>query len=387
MTGMGTQRLRVAIASPGVGRVQRGFERLFADLFDLMRDEHDMVLLKGGGPVSAAEKVPLFLHRNGLAVRVLPVHRLFRRTPLHTECMLFALGMLPYIRRGAFDVIHTIDAPLTRILFHMRARLGLRFTLLYTEGTGMPPSDYPPADHTHQVAQVLMERAVASGRRPEAMTMLPCGFYPERFIGRGDRAVLREAHGIAPDTLVVLSVAALNRTQKRIDYLIDEMAVVDGDWLLLLDGSTDHGDPGLAEYARAKLGARVRVSQVASGKVRDLYEIADVLAHVSMSESFGLAIVEAASSGLAVITHDGPHFRWLIGNPACWIDASCPGALAAKIRLILSDRSQLAAMRSATATAERFSWHHLKPGYAGLYRHVADLGPRPASPSGFRRVA
>lgn len=251
----------------------------------------------------------------------------------------------------------------------------------------MAPSDYPPADHTHQIAQVAMDQALAFGYRPDGMTLLPCGIYPERFTTPRSRAELRREHGIPDDTFVVLSVAALNRGQKRTDYLVNEMAGLDGNWLLLLDGSTDHGDPGLADLARQRLGDRVRISHVPSGKVRELYALADVLAHVSMFESFGLAIVEAASCGLPVIIHDGPHFRWLVPNPNCWIDAAPAGALAAKLRQVMADPAALAAMRADAVTNERFSWHRLRPQYADLYRHVAALPVQHASEADCRRAA
>jgi len=377
---------RIAIASPGIGRVQRGFERMFTDLFHLMRDEFDITLFKGGGARKPAEKRPLFLHRNGLIVRSLPVHKLFGRTPYHSECMMFALGMLPYLRGGRFDVVHTIDAPLTRLLYRLRARLGLRFTLLYTEGAGMPPSDYPPADHTQQFARSLMDRALAYGYDSEKMTFLPCGTDPERFEMTLDKAALRRAHGIPDETFVILSVAALNRGQKRTDYLIDEVARLEGNWMLLLDGSLDHGERDLVAYARQKLGERVRVSHVKSEKVGELYKLADVMAHVAMSESFGIAIVEAAVSGLPVITHDGPHFRWLLPNPACWIDASAPGALTAKLRVVMRDSAALDAMRSRDSMRERFSWRNLKEGYADLYRHTATLPRQGVAEADCRRI-
>ena len=370
--------------------MQRGFERMFADLFELMRDETDITLFKGAGPVSANEKVPVFVHRNSRVIRALPVHRIFGRTPFHTECMLFALGMLPYLRNGAFEVVHTIDAPLTRVLFRWRALLGLRFRLLFTEGTGMPAADYPPADHTHQVAAVTMDKAIADGMCPADMTLVPCGFYPERFAVARTRSQLRQDYGIGRDVFVVVSVAALNRSHKRIDYLIDEMASVEGNVLLLLDGSTDHGDPGLAGYARDRLGDRVRVSHVASGKVGELYAMGDVLAHVATREAFGLSIVEAAASGMPVICHDGPHFRWLLPNPACWIDASQPGALAARLGQVMADRSQLDRMRADGVTTDRFSWQRLKPSYADLYRHAAALPlphGRPAAAHPLARAA
>ena len=378
---------RIAIASPGVGLVQRGYERLFTDLFHLMRDEFSITLLKGGGPRLPDERMVPFLHRNSAVLRSLPVHKLFGRTPYHSECLMFALGMLPHLRGGRFDVVHTIDPPLTRLLFRLRARLGLRFTLLYTDGAGMAPSDYPPADHTQQIAQFAMDQALAYGYSAETMTMLPCGFHPERFQTGRDRAALRREYGIAPGTFVILSVAAINRGQKRTDYLVDEVAQLQGDWLLLLDGSLDHGDPELADYARARLGDGVRISQVPSAKVGELYKLADVMAHAATFESFGLAIVEAAASGLPVITHDGPHFRWLLPNPACWIDARQPGAMAGKLRAAMANPSLLDRMReSAGPMRQRFDWRNLKPGYAALYRHAAAL-PRHGAPEAACRQA
>lgn len=378
---------RIAIVSPGVGRVQRGFERLFSDMFELMRDEFDVTLLKGGGPRRPDELVPLFIHRNSPIMRILPVHKLIGRTTYHTECLLFALGMLPWLRAGRFDIVNTIDPPLTRLLYRMRARLGLSFTLLYTEATGMAPSDYPPADHTHYISPTGWENSQAFGYNPEAMTLVPCGFYPERFATPLDKATLRRAYGIPADKFVVLSIAAINRGQKRTDYLVDEMAKLDGNWLLMLDGSLDHGDPELIGYARRKLGDRVRISQVASDKVCELYKLADVMAHVSMFESFGIAIIEAASTGMPVITHDGPHFRWLLPNPGSWIDASRPGALTTRLQVAMRDPAALDAMRVAPAMRDRFDWQRLKPDYAAMYRRVAALPRHGVAEADCRRIA
>src|SRR5205814_1267296 len=86
--------LKIAIACPGIGLVQRGFERLFADQFQLVRDDFDVTLFKGAGPCSRNEKVLPFVSRTGKLVKIFPVHKLFGRTPYHSECMTLALAML-----------------------------------------------------------------------------------------------------------------------------------------------------------------------------------------------------------------------------------------------------------------------------------------------------
>jgi glycosyltransferase involved in cell wall biosynthesis len=376
---------RIAIACPGIGLVQRGFERFFYDLFRLIEDDFALTLFKGGGTACENEKVLRFTQRNGRLVKLLPVHKMFGRTPYHSECMTFALAMLPHLRNGTFDIVHTIDPPLTRLLYRMRARFGLRFKLLYTEGTAMPPSDYPPADHTQQVAAGPFEDAVAFGHAAETMTLLPCGFHPERFSQPSSRAELRRAHGIDDKTFVILAVGAINRHHKHVDYVIDEVAKLEGNFLLLLDGSLDHGEPDLIDYARLKLGDRCRISHVASEKVKDLYHMADVMVHGATFEAFGLAIVEAAACGLPVIIHDNPHFRWLIANPNCWIEMLHPGALATKLAGLIAEPASRGALQYGEAL-RRYSWRELKPAYVDLYRHVARLDVRPVPEADCRKA-
>jgi glycosyltransferase involved in cell wall biosynthesis len=361
---------RIAIACPGVGLVQRGFERLFRDLFDEMRDELSMTLFKGGGARRHDEIVLPFLARGGRAIRYMPLHRLIRRTPMHAECLTFALAMLPHLMRGRYDIVHVIDPPLARLLFHLRRALGLRFRLLYTEGTAMPPGDYPPCDRLHQISAATLADAADKGVGLDHMRLVPCGYRPERFVIPLSRSELRARRGIAPDRFVILSVAALNRGHKRTHHLIDEVASMSGDPLLWLDGSLDHGDPDLPDYARARLGDRVRVTHVPSDQVGELFALADVMPHAATFEAFGLAIVEAAAAGLPVVTHDAPHFRWLLPNPDCWIDMTAPGALTALLERMAVDPAERARRVMQDHARTAYGWAALRPAYADLYRSM-----------------
>lgn len=364
---------KIAIVCPGIGQVQRGFERLFDDLFRLMRDEFDITLFKGGGARGRREKVLWFARRNGRLLQWLPLHRLFGRTAMHVEAASFALALLPFLILGRYDIVHAIDPSLTRFLYKLRNALGLKFRILYTEGCAMPPADYPPADHMQQIAQVTHQEALARGIPEHYMSLLPCGIYPRRFDSALDKRQLRAARGIDRDVFVILSVAALNRGHKRVHHLIEEAAELPGNFLLWLDGSLDHGEADLIEYARQRLGDRCRISHVASDKVGELYRMADVMVHCSLFEAFGLAIVEAASTGLPVVTHDAPHFRWLLPNPECRVDMTQPGALRRKLEALMSDPEALRAARSDAGTLRRFSWENLRAGYAELYRQTAAL--------------
>lgn len=369
------RRLRVALACPGVGLEQRGFERIFYDLFHLIGDDLDVMLFKGGGERNAREIVLRFAPRNGRLVKILPVHRLFGRTPMHSECMTFALALLPHLRGDRFDVVHTIDPPLTRVLYKIRNALRMNFRQLYTEGTAMPPGDYPPADHIQQISAATYDIALRHGIPAPRMTLLPLGFHPRRFAITTDRAELRRRYGVPADQFVILCVAALNRYHKRVDHVIDEAARLPGDFLLWLDGSMDFGDPSLIPYAQQRLGNRVRITRVPTECVGELYKLADVMVLASCHEGFGLVIVEALSAGLPVITHNGPHFRWVHPCPHSHVDMEEKGALAALLAALRRHPEQLAQMRHSAATRERFDWACLKERYLDLYEHVSQLAP------------
>jgi glycosyltransferase involved in cell wall biosynthesis len=362
---------RVALACPGVGRVQRGFERLFGDLHGVIRNHCDATLFKGGGDESADEKVLRFLPRGGKVLARVPLHRLIGRTPFHVECLSFALALLPHLRSGAFDVVHTIDPPLTRLLYKLREALRLDFRLLYTEGCAMPPADYPPADHIHQISQATLEEAALAGVSRDRMTLIPCGVHPDRFAARASKEQVRARLGIAQDRFVILSVAALNRNHKRTDFLIEEVAALPERALLWLDGSLDHGDPDLVEFARARLGERCLITHVSSDQVGELFKAADVMAHAALFEAFGIAIAEAAISGVPLLVHDSPHFRWLIPNDRCRIDMSESGNLASRLAEIIEDPAQLRSMCDPEDAASRFSWDALGERYAAVYSKVA----------------
>ena len=236
----------------------------------------------------------------------------------------------------------------------------------------MPPQDYPPADHIQQISETTYNEARAYGYSADDMTLLPCGVFPDRFRVDSTREQLRERNGISPGTTVVLSVAALNRYHKRTDYLIREVAETEGDLLLWLDGSLDHGDPDLIAEAETKLGDRCRITHVPTDSVGELYAMADLMVHTATFEAFGLAIVEGAMMGLPLLIHNGAHFRWLVPNEASWVDMNQPGALAERLAGLMENRSNLASLTGEESARARFEWAGLKGKYASLYDRLME---------------
>lgn len=364
---------RVALACPGVGVEQRGFERMMVNLFDLLKDDMDVTLFKGGGARSSRQRRLFFIKRNGKFLKYFPLHKLIRRTPIHVECLTFSIALLWHVVWHGFDIVHCTDPPLARLLYRFRALFGLKFRLLYTEATAMPPSDYPPADHMHQISKITMQQAAQHGISPDYMSLIPIGFYPESFESNAVSSTVREQYGVPEDVFVILCVSALNRTHKRIDYLIDEFASLDREFLLWIDGSMDQGEADLIDYAKERLGVRCRITHVPSAKLGDLFSIADVFVHAATFEAFGLAPVEAAGLNLPVLCHNSPHFRWLLNDTAGAIDMKQAGNLREKVRACMDNRSLLNRYRHGEWVRETYNWRILKDRYLRLYKHMSEL--------------
>ena len=361
---------RVALVAIGLGRVRRGFERYFEELHDAMCDTMDMELYRSAAPRDARERVPAFLRPATAIVRRLPLGGLAGGTEYNRDCLAFALTLLPTLLAGRHDIVHCIDPPLGFALSHMRRRLRFRTRILFTEGCVMPPEYFPPADHIHHVAEVQYRRALAAGIPAAQQTLVPCGFNAAGFGPAPDRAALRARHGIAPTTLLVLAISAVKRDHKRVHHLIDELAHVDGDLMLWIDGNPE--DAALVSYAHQRLRGRCRITHVTSAEVRELYQIADVLAHAALEESFGLAIVEAMATGTPVLVHDTPHFAWLVEDRDCLVDMRAHGALAAHIAARLAGQRESAATLRGRAerACARFDWAGLAPAYRAMYDRV-----------------
>jgi glycosyltransferase involved in cell wall biosynthesis len=365
---------RVALISVGMGRVQRGFERYFADLFDVLKESVALTLFKSAGATGPHERVPTGLRLVTALVRRLP-GRWWGRTPYHRDCLAFALCLLPALRAGRFELVHCIDPPLAAVLGRLREHGLMQTPLLFTEGSLMPAPYYPSVSHIHHVGQAALTAAVTSGVPASHMTLVPCGVHAHRFppAAPATREALRRQHGVAPGCLVILVVSARMRSHKRVDHLIEEVARLlpqtpPDELLLWLDGHPE--EAAIDALARSRLGARCRISHVGSDAVTELYQLADLLVHGALEESFGLVIVEAMCSGLPVLVHDSPHFHWLVGEDGQTVDMAQPGALASRLRewrrLAPADRPRPDVGR----VRARFDWVTLKPDYAALYRRT-----------------
>lgn len=355
---------RIALVCAGVGHVNRGFERLARDLFETLRHDVDLTLFKGAGEATEREIVLRVPRRAGPHARLLGTDRALR-----LEYLTFAVRLLPHLRGGRYDVVHYLEPYLGNALFAARRRLGPRFALLLTDGLGLTRRSSSRADVVHVLTPLARDALIAEGRAPAEVVDVPAGTHTARFDAAVSQGSARRRLGLPLDRKIVLDVAAVNRRHKRIDALVEEVARLGEEWMLVLDGAPE--EPEVLDEARARLGDRFRYLHVPSNEVPLLYAAADVFAHAALEEGFGIAAVEAMAAGLPLLLHDAPHFRWLVDDERQLVDFREPGALQRGLAALPAD----AATRNRSRAAA-FDWAALRPAYLGVYEHVLSSAGR-----------
>lgn len=368
--------IRVFLVCSGLGRVRRGYETFMRACFDTLAREGslDVRLFKGAGPDAPREASLPNLPRTGLGARALG--DLLGRGPYVVEQATFAASLVPALERHRPHVVYYCDPTIGKLLWHWRWLRRERFRLLLHNG-GPFVAPFRWCDHVHELTPASAEHAAALGHDPARQTLLPCGFHfrdvpvPPT---ADERAARRRGLGLPVDRPIVLSVGALNRGHKRMDYLIHEIA-----WLpeprpfVVMMGEVETETPAVRATADLLLGADgYAMRTVPREELEPYYQAADVFALASLREAFGLAYVEAMAHGLPCIAHDHAVTRFVLGSEGLFADLRRPGALAHAVHAALDagDTGDLRARRYR-AVRGRFDWELLAPEYARMMRRGA----------------
>lgn len=197
--------------------------------------------------------------------------------------------------------------------------------------------------------------------------------------GAGARPLILSVGGIEPrkgsDTLVA-ALAELKRAGRR-----PVLAVVGGhsfqDYRPYRDRVLD-SLPGLGLHLDDDI---VLVGTVPDAELPAWYAAADVLAFPSTKEGWGLAVLEAMSAGLPVVTSDLPVFGEFLspGQDALMVPVENAPALASALAAVLDAPDLAAKLRAAAlATAERFSWARSAAEHQAIYATIRPSASPPA---------
>src|SRR5579884_3954686 len=290
---------RVWLVCSGLEHARRGYESFARECFDQLREEPgvSIELIKGSGAPGRDERVSTALRRDRRTAQLLGRAR--GVPPFRIEALSFGVALAPSLRRRAPEVVYLSEWDTARALARLRPLLRGRYRLLLCNG-GFAAAGFDHLDHVQELTPAAREHVLAHGADPERHTVLPLGFAIDgelRPVSPEERAALRERLHLPAARPVVLSLAALNRSHKRLDYLIDELAQLPAPRpFLLLAGEPDAQTPSVRALALERLGPNgFDMRTVAAAEVAALCRASDVFVLASLAEMQGRALVEAAA--------------------------------------------------------------------------------------------
>lgn len=386
--------LKIFFSCSGVGILDRGIEIFFREAFDGLHGAEglDITLYKGAGQEKLDEHVLWNVPRTGRVAQLLG--KVVRRSPYTVEQLSTFSSMVRAIRKHRPDIIFYSDANLGFQLFRWRKWIDVPFRLLFSNGGPCHPP-FDRTDYVHQVTPFYYDEAIAAGGLADRHRMVPYGINvpngaPDR--NTNTRGELRQKLGLPVDRSIVLSVGWISAKQKRMDYLVREIAMVripsrsdmedrrsDAAPFLVMLGAMDKNSDVIIALAREKLGEEnFAARSVSHDQVADYYRAADLFVLASLQEGFGRVFLEALIHGLAVIAHDHPVMRFVLGNEGIFGDLSKPGVLAALIQEILGrgdgrtagrqdDKTTIDAIRRREMVRARFNWTVLASQYRDMF--------------------
>ncbi len=382
--------IRIAIAAVRLEHVKRGVETWARDTFEaLVRRGADVTLYKGSGSGDSPREcvLPSLKQHSRLSkwlIRIRPgfCWRFGLGGGDALEETTFAFSMLRQARRHGFDIIHLQDAHAANILRAAAARGWIRAKVILGHGTEEPPGfldRFPFLQHLapHHLDEALAALSVEASSRPSWYAVPNFVdtdvFRPVR--GDAEFQECRVRLGIPPDAFVILSVAAIKKGHKRIDYLIREAASMPDPRVHLVVAGAHEAETGeLMRMADSMMGSRAHVlCDLGHDQMANVFRVADVFALCSLKEMMPIALLEAIASGLPAFTHAYPVLQWMIGAGGLSLDMTVPGALAESVSELMRDAPRRNAMGLAARehAVTLFSKDAVVDRILEMYREVA----------------
>lgn len=377
--------LRIAVASSGLGHIARGIETWAGDLAAALATRgHAVHLYQGGGtPPAYGEVLPTLPRESAANARFagrLPTGlawRLGLTAGYPLEQSTFAWSLFRALRRRPADILHVQDPVVALRLDQLRRRGLMTTRTILAHGTEEPGEFLARFRYLQHLSPTQLERWRDAGIWQPTWTAIGNFVDTQRF-HPGRAEALRAALDIPPNAAVILTLAAIKRTHKRIDWLLAAMTALRArhpelPFVLVVAGGREGDTDELIREGTALLGASVRfLVRHPRAEIPDLCRAADLFLLASLFEMMPIALLEAAASGLPCVTHDEPTLRWMTGAGGVPTQMDNIDAVIAAVQPLLADptrRAQLAAAARLHAVAQ-FSEDAIVQRYVDYYHTV-----------------
>lgn len=371
--------IKVFLVCSGLGHVRRGYESFSQECFEILSAIPDlkMTLFKGGGKPSKNEVVLWNLPRNSSISA--QFGKTFGKSAYYIEQLTFFLSLIPHLQRNKPDVVYVCDINLANLIRLWRNWTQQTYKILFRNGGPVQPIHHLRWDHVQQVAPTHLQAALEVGVPIEKQSLIPNATHILSEMNKltvTEQITLRHQLKLPDSRLLILSVGAIDKKRKRMDYVIREVATLSHlhPFVLLL-GQQEAETSDIIALGNQLLGTEnFQVRTVDKTEVANYYKAADVFVLASLDEGFGFAYVEAMSYGLPCLAHDYETSRFVLGEMGYFANLRLTGSLASLIPLALveADDSTQRDLRHRSVY-ERFSWDRLQPEYVSLLQLCANL--------------
>ncbi|MBE7218473.1 MAG: glycosyltransferase family 4 protein [Caulobacteraceae bacterium] len=268
-------------------------------------------------------------------------------------------------RVGA-DLVHLNSPALAACARFRRPVVGVAHSCLRTwwaavEGETLEPADFRWRADLLAQGYALCDALVAPTAAFAEATARAYGVRPA--VVRNGRSPPVAGAGVAKRRQV-LTAGRLWDRGKDLATLDAAAALIDAPVLAL--GPTRGPDGGEVRPAHVVAVGETNAHQLASALA-----LARVFASPALYEPFGLAVLEAAQAGCALVLCDIPTFRELWEGAAVFVPARDPAALAAALQRLLDDEAEAARLGSvARERAHRYGLDAFVDGVRAVHRQA-----------------
>jgi glycosyltransferase involved in cell wall biosynthesis len=372
------KKLRIAMVLAGLGRVQRGAEAAFLELTRQLTAYPDLHVELFGTGTKGPPGVPL--HQLGCVPRErfegwprLPC----LRSEYEYEELTFVLSLAwrRRFRPRDFDVVVSCSYPFVNWFLRRRRPRGRPVHVFVTQnGDWMCRAQGREYRFFHCDGLVCTNPEYYARHRGRYRSMLiPNGVDARVFHPAGATAEQVPTPTLPPASAgrpVVLMASALIPS-KAVGDGIRAVAGVPGAFLAVAGDGPQRAEVA-GQAAQHLPGRHALLGGVPREQMPALFRRADAFLHMSRDEPFGLVYLEAASTGLPVVAHDGEVPRWVLGDAALYVDTRNPAAVSPALRQALDPAvGKVLGRRARERVLSGWTWEREAAEYRAFFYDLA----------------
>ena len=380
---------KIAIASSGLGYIRRGIETWAMDLAKALHKTGQNITLIQGGPTENYDNDTACVNRvilnspSRFSPYVQSLVEKFQRvggwrygfgSEYQTEQTLFALRLWKYVRSD-FDIVHVQDPWVAALMEYLRrAKLSRPYVIL-GHGTEESIACLRQFQFLQHLAPCYLNDWEKHKPISQRVFAIP-NFVDINQFHPGDRKTARDKWNLPQEDLIILCVAAIKSTHKRIDCLIREFHAFTKNYTLpaslVIAGAREAETDAIISLGRDLLGNKIHfLENVTRDKIPSLYQTADIFALASLHEMMPIALLEAIASGLPIACNNTPTLDWMAGKAGNLNDISNIGALKYQFEKLISPETREVYSKNAKLHAENvFSEQVVIRQYLQMYESI-----------------